>query len=207
MRLLFYGDSNTWGYDAMTGRRLEKRFTRLLMKKLDDEIIEEGLNGRTICFDDPCEPGRNGLKDIRNVLKTHIPIDMVFINLGANDAKRIYSSHEYTIEKGMTALCHQIFSPGLFKNGYTIPKIVLVQPARMHPDYEKNEETKVCFGHIGFKMLNKAGMHLKNVANQMGIDYMPTAGLTAGAYDGIHMDEKGHALLASYIIKKLEEYR
>lgn len=28
MRILFYGDSNTWGYNAMTGMRFPNRFTK-----------------------------------------------------------------------------------------------------------------------------------------------------------------------------------
>ncbi|MFR0962663.1 MAG: hypothetical protein ACLSGB_12965 [Dorea sp.] len=46
-----YGDSNTWGYDAITDGRFpdEVRWTGKLQEKLGAEytVIEEGLCGRT----------------------------------------------------------------------------------------------------------------------------------------------------------------
>ena len=64
MRILFYGDSNTWGFNAQTGMRFENRFTALLQKRMPhDTIIECGLCGRTICHDDPYAlEQRNGAK-------------------------------------------------------------------------------------------------------------------------------------------------
>ena len=48
MRIVCFGDSNTWGYEAGTGHRLDDRYTRLLAAAMPEhEIIEEGLNGRT----------------------------------------------------------------------------------------------------------------------------------------------------------------
>ena len=32
MRILFYGDSNTWGYNAQTGMRYANRFTKQIQK-------------------------------------------------------------------------------------------------------------------------------------------------------------------------------
>ena len=49
--ILFYGDSNTWGYNSLTDRRypFEVRFTGILSERLKDQarVIEEGLKGRT----------------------------------------------------------------------------------------------------------------------------------------------------------------
>ena len=50
MRIMFFGDSNTWGYDPETSLRFTNRYTQLIQSELnDDVIIEEGLNGRTLC--------------------------------------------------------------------------------------------------------------------------------------------------------------
>ena len=50
-RILCFGDSNTWGYNAEDESRFEKgvRWTSLLQEALGEEydIIEEVLRGRT----------------------------------------------------------------------------------------------------------------------------------------------------------------
>ena len=61
---LCYGDSNTWGYISGSNHLRygkDERWTRLLAQKLGDrfEIIEEGLNSRTLISHDT-RPGKEG---------------------------------------------------------------------------------------------------------------------------------------------------
>ena len=55
--IVCFGDSNTHGYCAATGGRFDEtqRWCCLLQEKLGDGnlVIEEGLSGRTTCFQDP----------------------------------------------------------------------------------------------------------------------------------------------------------
>lgn len=56
-QVLCFGDSNTWGYDGESRKRLPwgVRWTSLLQEKLNKEeyrVIEEGLCGRTTVFED-----------------------------------------------------------------------------------------------------------------------------------------------------------
>ena len=61
MRILCFGDSNTWGYTPGSGLRNPNRWTRVLKDLLPEyEIIEEGLNARKLCTLDPTEPHKNG---------------------------------------------------------------------------------------------------------------------------------------------------
>ena len=49
MKILFFGDSNTWGYDAKDASRQPNRFTQLVKKAFSEhEIIEEGLKWSTV---------------------------------------------------------------------------------------------------------------------------------------------------------------
>jgi lysophospholipase L1-like esterase len=50
-------------------------------------MIEAGLSGRTTTFDDPGEPGRNGLTGLGPVLALCPPLAMVILMLGTNDLK------------------------------------------------------------------------------------------------------------------------
>ena len=72
--IVCFGDSNTHGYCADPadcadgGIRFNEseRWTRLLQQKLGEGYLvsEEGLSGRTSCFDDPLFEGLSGLSYI-----------------------------------------------------------------------------------------------------------------------------------------------
>lgn len=209
MKILFYGDSNTWGYNALTGARYENRYTQLVKKAcIHDDIIEEGLNGRTLAQDDPFDCDRNGAKTIQMIVKSHVPIDVLAIMLGTNDAKRIFSTNETSIYKGMRAILRQISPSYLYENVNVVPKILLIQPPRMNPKYIVNEGTRINFGQEGYEMMEKAGIQLKKLADEYQIGYLDTSDICmAGEYDGIHLNEEGHEKLAKAIIEKLEEFR
>ncbi len=201
MKYVFFGDSNTWGYNAIDGSRIENRFTRILKNKFsDDEIVEEGLCGRTLCFDDPFDCDRNGYKQISMVIKTHSPMDVLFIMLGTNDAKRQFSSNTITLEKGIRHLLYRVFDPEIYKEGIKVPKVYVVCPPRMHEDYVYNERTVLNFGNVGFNMLENSYASLKKGCKDFDVDVIDTK-VVASSFDGIHMDEKGHKIVASYLEK------
>lgn len=94
IRVLCFGDSYTWGY--IPGSNHERfsediRFPKVLQKLLgsDFEIIEEGLNSRTLVSEDrrPGKEGRNGSSYLIPCLDSHDPIDLVIIMLGTNEMK------------------------------------------------------------------------------------------------------------------------
>ena len=95
-RILCFGDSNTWGYDAYSGGRFARdvRWTGVLQNTLakDYHIIEEGLCGRTTVFDDPLNEGLNGFRYLLPCLQSHLPIDMLIIMLGTNDCKERFAA-------------------------------------------------------------------------------------------------------------------
>ncbi len=90
-RILCYGDSNTWGYDAAADDRFpeEVRWTGVLQQLLGEgfRVIEEGQPGRTTVWDDPIEEHRNGKTALYSVLESQSPVDLVVLMLGTNDLK------------------------------------------------------------------------------------------------------------------------
>lgn len=100
MKILFYGDSNTWGYDAKDASRQKNRFTQMIKQAFSEhEIIEEGLCGRTLSLDDPYDEDRNGAKMISMVLKN----ERTKSNFGQNGFEILNNTKPY-LEKGCSGL-------------------------------------------------------------------------------------------------------
>ena len=98
--VLYFGDSNTWGYVPGSGQRfpLEGRWPGVLQARLgsDWRVIEEGLNGRTTIHEDPERDGRNGRRFLGPLLESHAPLDLLILMLGrqrnpiaATEARRL----------------------------------------------------------------------------------------------------------------------
>ena len=83
MKIVCYGDSNTYGYDAadVFGGRLppEERWPDILASVIGAEVVNCGMNGRTV----PRYP-RQQEADLR-VITRNTGIDLVTIMLGTND--------------------------------------------------------------------------------------------------------------------------
>ena len=91
MRMLCYGDSNTYGYDprGFFGDRYpkESRWVDILMQRTGWEIRNEGQNGREI-------PSRPFQYQRAGELLAQSPPDVFAIMLGTNDLLRGYSAVE-----------------------------------------------------------------------------------------------------------------
>ena len=80
-RILCYGDSNTWGYISGSNHQRygsTERYPKILAKLLgiNFEIIEEGLNSRTLISEDkrPGKEGKNGYNYLIPCLDTHLSL-------------------------------------------------------------------------------------------------------------------------------------
>ena len=91
MRMLCYGDSNTYGYDprGFFGDRYpkESRWVDILMQRTGWQIQNEGQNGREI-------PSRPFQYQRAGELLTQSAPDVFAIMLGTNDLLRGYSAVE-----------------------------------------------------------------------------------------------------------------
>lgn len=129
--ILFFGDSNTWGFNPNTGGRYlpETRFTGRLRRQFEGryEIIEGGLNGRTTAYDDGYDGWSSGSKALPMILKTHDPLDLVVIMLGTNDLKARLGLTVDDIVKGMRRLISIVHSPGMW-NLRQAPDVLVVAP-------------------------------------------------------------------------------
>jgi lysophospholipase L1-like esterase len=93
------------------------------------EIIEEGLSGRTTNADDPTDARLNGANYLPSALASHLPLDLVIVMLGTNDAKVYFNRTVFDITIGMSVLIGQVAtSRGGIGTTYPAPTVLLVAP-------------------------------------------------------------------------------
>lgn len=134
-RIVCYGDSNTWGYNAETGLRFpdDVRWTQLLADKLGPayQICEEGLSGRTSVFEDPLFEGLNGLTSLTPILGSHNPIDLLVVMLGTNDCKQRFAATAQNIADGIRRLVQKAQSLAVWRSQ---PQVLIVAPILIGQD-------------------------------------------------------------------------
>lgn len=109
MRILVYGDSNSWGYlDDGLQQRFADRWPVVMARKaegLGAVLIEECLSGRTTNLRDP-EMGDHvdGAAPLKAILQSHKPLDLILIMLGTNDLKSHFDRSVDEIVAGLAGL-------------------------------------------------------------------------------------------------------
>lgn len=207
-RIVCFGDSNTWGFDARTETRFPEgvRWTSVLAEKLGDEfqVVEEGLSGRTSVMDDPLFEGLNGFKYIHPCLMSHIPFELVIIMLGTNDTKERFNLTAYNIAQGITRLALKAKTIAKENSG-PYAKVLVVAPPPIGAEYINT--------HVGHSMgkgcdikSEKFPKHLKELLENHDIEFLDTKGIVPmNKIDYMHLDEEGHRILAELIYKKVLE--
>ncbi len=205
--ILFFGDSNTWGYQSVTTRRypFDVRFTGLLSERFSQcKIIEEGLKGRTNGFDDCLEPFSNGSRYLPMILRTHDPIDIFVIMLGTNDVKRRFCNTASDIAKSLETNIKIVQAPQ-FWGGVHAPGILIISPPCVTMDFT-GSSMDGAFDESSVKTSQQLADEYRKVAETYGCDFLD-AGMYTGPCkeDGIHLDAEGHRKLADAIEIKLNQ--
>ena len=207
IRILCYGDSNTWGYiPGSNHQRYDEntRWTRLLSKKLgkDYEIIEEGLSGRTLISNDPRpgKEGRSGYQYLIPCLATHEPIDLVILMLGTNELKSTYNTSLEEIKDIVENNFVKVILNTKSKITNKSPKLLLIAPPLINEDADSNTKQLYLNGTAISKQFNNI---YKTIADNNKCYFLSNDGLAPGI-DGIHLDKENHKLLAEKIYKEIE---
>lgn len=207
--ILFFGDSNTWGYNPENGDRYEygARWTSIAASLLGNgyNCVAAGLNGRTTVFDDPWKACRNGRDALDIELQSHKPLDLVVIMLGTNDLKfgsasRSARGIETIVAMAKTANERFITSSPVFPNG---ANILLVSPILIHEKSENNGENDLMpSGHEESKLFSPL---YKAVAENYGVHFLDAAEYACPSeLDCEHLTREGHAALGKAIAEKIK---
>ena len=208
--IVCFGDSNTHGYCAETDGRFDEshRWTRLLQKSLGEGflIIEEGLSGRTTCFQDPIHEGLSGLEYIYSCLMSHEPVDLLVVMLGTNDTKERFGSSAACIALGLKRLLAKAVAvTDCWRGGRA--NILVVTPQNIHRDYIHTEIAKT----MGNGCAEKSEMlseEFQKIAESMGFHYLDANDVIAAEpnhIDYMHLTAEGHRQLAEALGRKIRE--
>ena len=213
-QILCFGDSNTWGYDGESRKRLPwgKRWTSLLQEKFDSEkpsaltkkavtarIIEEGLCGRTTIFEDPLREGRRGTALLPTLLETHEGIDAVILMLGTNDCKTVFGASAEVIGMGITRLLEQIqrYAPKA--------RVLLISPIYLGEKvWQKGFDQE--FSPDSVKVSKELEKVYQRIAREKQVEFLPAAAyVSCCVADQEHMNAQGHQIFASVVYEKLSK--
>ncbi len=197
IRVLCYGDSNTWAPDMKNGGRFDRhtRWAGVLQDRLGPgvTVIEEGLSGRTTVRDDPYEPYRNGLDYLQPCLLTHDPLDLVVLMLGTNDLKSRFNVTAEDVGRGVALLCDCI---GLYAPD---AKVLIVAPAPLG----KAVDPEDMFGPGVIKSQRLARIFAK-LARERGFGFFDAGEVAILDYgDGIHLDAKDQRALGNALADQI----
>ena len=179
MRILCFGDSNTYGYDprGFIGDRYgaEDRWVDLLAKQTGHECINAGTNGREI----PRNPYALRL------FTEHAPVDIFLVMLGTNDLLQGASAKEAAarMEAFLNPLLPHwsqilLVSPPPMKRGAWVPTEALVaESIRLAEEY-------------------------KFLAEKLNIPFVDTRHWDIElAFDGVHFTVDGHHAFANHLME------
>ena len=216
--ILCYGDSNTWGYNPKGGRfDYSIRWPAVMASLLNPPginpgmpgstspafwVVEEGLNGRTTCLEDPIEGDRNGLRQLIPILRSHRPLDLVIVMLGTNDLKRRFNPSPYEISHGAQLVTKAALSSECGP-GDGQPKVLMVCPA---PITEAEAFAKI-ISPDAFEISRKMAAHYRACAKECGAAFFD-AGEVIGAsspVDGIHWEADDHRNFAKAMAEQVRK--
>ncbi|ALX49977.1 SGNH/GDSL hydrolase family protein [Lentibacillus amyloliquefaciens] len=206
-RVVCFGDSNTWGYDAETIGRFSEdiRWPCLLQQRLGDDyqVIEEGLSGRTSVNDDPLVEGLNAFSYIHPCLMSHSQLELVVIMLGTNDTKERFGLTAYNIAQGIARLAHKAKSANAGRLGGA-PKVLVVTPPPIGAQYA-DTDIKHPMGENCDMKSREFPRHLKGLLKGTGIDFLDAGNaVSMNQIDFMHLDQAGHKQLADLVFEKVE---
>ena len=205
--IICFGDSNTYGCcvdptdcaDGGTRFNESERWTCRLQKLLGEDylIVEEGLSGRTTCFDDPLYEGLSGINYITPCLQSHSPVDLLIIMLGTNDVKDRFAVSAACVAIGMGRLVKKAMNTEWCWSDNK-PNILVIAP----PHIGEGMHSSIAGPTMGKECAAKSrelAYYYKEQCDFLGCHFLDAQTLDCefNQVDFMHLTNKGHETLAN----------
>ena len=185
MKILCFGDSNTFGYDPRSylADRYEKngRWVDLLDSDPRNIMVNAGENGREI----PYVPTQ--WQALNRRIQLESPLDLIIVMLGTNDLLQGRGAEE-TAHRMERFLRRVEFSP---------EKILLVAPPALQRGVWVTAQTMIEASQV-------FPSYLRAMAKDLGVRYLDAQDWSLPlAFDGVHFTQEGHRRFAFHLMNYL----
>ena len=205
-KILIYGDSNTWGDNFLTGKRIpdEKQWPNILSQKLgsDYKVLQEGLPGRIAGLEEVEKKYKNGKETFMAIFKTNAPVDYLIIALGTNDLQIKYNKSSKKIIEDLLWYTKTIqdlysFEEDRIKyfNNQKMPKIKYILPVNF--DY-KDKASVVLDENSELKRQEIISFFKENKIDCIDFSKLELFD------DGIHLNYIGHQKVADQVYEVIK---
>ncbi|WP_035766888.1 GDSL-type esterase/lipase family protein [Butyrivibrio sp. NC2002] len=195
-KVLFYGDSNTYGFDprGMMGGRLpaNERWTEILQNYVYGEwkVYADGMNGRVI----PDNP--YSLLSLDKSVLEYSPLDLFAVMLGTNDLLNMSEPDADVVASKLRDFIERQLNRTEFVDNKT--GFLLIAPPLILSHMEENlEEVEA--------QRKRLSSELDIIAQEFGIFFVDAGEWDLDlSFDGIHLSAEGHASFAEHMKNVLE---
>lgn len=220
VRILAFGDSNTWGWipakEGFPAERLsdEKRWAGVLENTLEKAtgetvtVVVDGLVGRTTDIPNDQDNGLvagakfAGSDSLPQAVARHQPLDLVVIMLGTNDLQASYQRPPAQVAEAAFDLGDLVLgSNNTVYSRYGAPKVLIISP----PAYGDTSQTGLsglfAAGEESSKALASA---YQKEALKRGIPVFDAGSVTStDGIDGVHLTAKNHQQLGTGLAEQI----
>ncbi len=188
-RILCYGDSNTWGFNPVSGLRFteKERWPGVLRITLGDgfEVLEDGQNGRRIM---------GSLDLFESSVRENEPLDVVIIFLGINDLLFEKETKTGDLLNGIREMVLRLRDNFRDLHG-VLPEVILIAAVPINSSqvvdglYELEAEKVLRFSE-----------GLRQLADTEGCGFIDSGRIIRSSeHDGVHLDASEHNRLGLFI--------
>lgn len=201
-RVLVYGDSIAFGHIGRGPVRIHDRFPIVMQDALGDdyEIIEAALSGRTVSGENPYGKYRDGLASFGSIYGMYMPLGLVAIMLGTNDANDRLHKSPADIANGLREYV-KIMGQWHKEKGFAIPETFIISPPPVAEESLAPDETM----YRGAGEITRAlPPYYQSVAYDCGAHFFDAGSVVSTSEaDGVHLNEAGHRKLGTILAREV----
>lgn len=206
IRILCYGDSNTWGYISGSDHKRYnelQRWTKRLQSSLGNnfEVIEEGLCSRTLFseYNQAGKEGRNGFPYLKPCLESHDKVDIVILMLGTNELKYQFGNTAQDVLKMLIRYVEFIRAYRSRMDGSAVQLLVSGLPLVRKPSIPIQDDI--------FQGASQKSVELNDLfeawCQNNEVAYVNNNELKTGV-DNLHLSAESHAALANKLAGRIQ---
>ncbi len=198
-KILCFGDSNTYGYNPLNGKRFNSdiRWSGILKNILKGkfEVIEDGCNNRTGVNDSINGNDYTGYKAIEKHFGEEFAV--IILAFGINDIQKFYDKNIEKLETKIDLLIKKI------RTKQPQAKILILSPPHIKREI-LNSNFKFLFNEDAIENSKMLSEIYKIITQKNDCYFLDINKISeVSRYDGLHFDEINHKKIAEEILKKI----